>query len=96
MCGGICGPTGSTSGRLAPSKSVKQRKVPYNNHNGTVIASYKTSRDSVEMYKGKNNSNYTVSWHLGLSSGAASYTRKFDAVREYNRKVPDKFKIKKW
>ena len=92
MCGGICGPTGSM-GRLAASKPVKQRKVPYNNHQGTVIAAYTTSRDIVEIYKSKKNNNYTVTWHMGLSSGAASYTRKSEAMNEYNRKVPGKFKI---
>ena len=75
------------------SKPVKQRKVPYNDYRGTVIASYKTNRTSVELYKCKEGNNFTVSWRGVLSSGAATYTVKSNAVSEYNGKVPDKFKI---
>jgi len=99
MCGGICGPTESTGydyrSASFDNKPVKQRKVPYNDYRGTVIASYKTNRTSVELYKCKEGNNFTVSWRGSLSSGAATYTKKSNAIREYNGKVPERYKIRK-
>ncbi len=81
----------------AAAKQTKQRKVPYKNHSGTVLASYEGVRAFVEMYRTdkdkRYDDSYMVSWHIGLSSGAASYTKKSNAIREYNSKVPSKYRI---
>jgi len=97
MCGGICGPTGENISRNSyhNNKPIKQRKVPYENHSGTVLASCTGVNTFVEMCQHKKDKSYIVSWHGNLSSGAASYTNKRNAISEYNSKVPDKFKIKK-
>lgn len=91
MCGGICGPTNNTpKNYYSNKKPIKQRKVPYEDYRGTVIASYRTARSSVELYKSKKSGEYTVSWRSALSSGAAVYKDKTYAINEYNRKVPEK------
>jgi hypothetical protein len=90
MCGGICGPTDNAPKDYYHSKKpIKQRKVPYKDYRGTVIASYRTARSSVELYKSKSSGEYVVTWHSALSSGAATYTDKTYATNEYNRKVPN-------
>ena len=90
MCGGICGPTDNVPKDYSVSKkSIKQRKVPYEDYRGTVIASYRTARSHVELYKSKTTGGYVVTWGSALSSGAATYTDKTYALNEYNRKVPE-------
>ena len=90
MCGGICGPTNNVSKDYSVSKKpAKQRKVPYKDYRGTVIASYRTARSYVELYKSKSSGEYVVTWGSVLSSGAATYTDKTYALNEYNRKVPN-------
>ena len=98
MCGGICGPTGekvdwnSRYYRRAVKK-IKQRKVPYNNHSGKVLASWEGQRMFVEMYKSKYNGEYVVSWSSVSSSGAATYKYKRNAISEYNKHVPKERRI---
>jgi len=100
MCGGICGPAGEMSGysRYAPTKkkSIKQRKVPYTDASGNkIVACWEGTRQFVKLYKSKKHGEWIASWSSVLSSGAAVYKNKSNAISEYNQKVPDKYKIKK-
>jgi hypothetical protein len=92
MDGGICGPQNNGTTNHSRDITIKQRKVPYKDHSGTVLASYEGPRVFVKMYQAKNK-NYITSWYSILSSGSASYTNKINAIREYNSKVSSKYKI---
>ena len=91
MCGGVCGPASPTTGNryYSNEKPVKQRKVPYKDYRGTVIASYQTAKSHVELYKSKTTGEYVVTWDSVLSSGVATHTDKTYALNEYNRRVPE-------
>ena len=98
MCGGICGPPGESSDWSSnwfrqPLKKIKQRKVPYKNHSGTVLAEWEGQRMFVQMYQSKRDGDYVVSWSSVLSSGAASWKGRKYAVQEYNKHVPKNKRI---
>jgi hypothetical protein len=92
MCGGICGPSGPTTGKRYAARKPIERKTPYKSVNGKVLAYNDTGSMVVELSENKNGG-YTVSWHSILSSGAAGYTKKVNAIREYNSHVPNEKRI---
>ena len=109
MCAGVAGPGGPPNeyrssyvkeprrtgyGAKKKLKFIKQRRVPYNNHSGNVVACWEGHKKFAQLYQSKKTGEWIASWSSVLSSGSAGWKSRRQATIEYNKHVPEDRRIK--